>query len=273
MYGRSIPKYFKKSNLVSDLVNEICLEFCCKKKDFRLLYDCKDINDEGYYNRNLNEINLFNGHNLHFTMRLLGGYNNYNFIDISKNLFEDILFSEKASKWRIAGKGINFEGECKNYQCVAFKQSVISSIDNEIFDLIHDLKFIKCPMCETNFEPDNIAFSNCKYSWRGIDENNNEFKNSEEIIVGNYFRIFDKSQNGTRNWRQLKFIIDLDKDYSNYSTNEKNDSFITNSCNICLKPESNSKLLISYNCKHNAHRSCVSKLPENLKYSCCLVCF
>ncbi|ORY38413.1 hypothetical protein BCR33DRAFT_769215 [Rhizoclosmatium globosum] len=145
----------------------------------------------------------------HLMLRLRGGsLVGTEFVDVAKNVPKSLGFC-MGPKWRVAGYGLNVEGICKNVECVAYCEHVISPQGVGMFDIHVNAKESCCPMCRHTVTPAECGFYNCEYRFAGlkIDFWSNKVTkfNSEWAVaslVDNYVH-FSKTRNGVATWGSL----------------------------------------------------------------------
>lgn len=152
------------------------------------------------YNQNL--IFLFNGSTLNYKNKLSqigirngekitvvdngnlkgggGGGFSLKFSDLSKQIYEEMGFSDDAPIYRYVGNGINICGECKFENCVAYNLEVIVPL-NQIrkFNLVKERENLKCPLCKSLINPKTVAFYLCGYKVKGKNYENDVIKSFE----------------------------------------------------------------------------------------------
>ena len=72
--------------------------------------------------------------------------------------------------WKNVEKGLCFKGTCQNGKCIAHNKTVIYShgyTDESGFVLENDGHKIKCPECNTCFDPKVWEFKNCRCKVEG----------------------------------------------------------------------------------------------------------
>ena len=132
-------------------------------------------------------------------------------IDVSKNQMIVMGFNPSAPDYRYAIDGLNIISKCKkNKSCIANQQTIIVQIGFVTnWNLLDNLKKIKCPKCNERVFPSNFGFTGCKYK---IDyekvENDDEFINAfvEGEAGKEEFKKFDE-YSGTANFTKLIFNI------------------------------------------------------------------
>lgn len=210
---------------------------------------------------------------IQLTLALRGGgqseiASSINFVDISKNSYEDKAFSDFAPCWRVCDKGLNIEGICLNKSCQAYNKQVICPFPNKsVFDLILDVYLIECPICKLFFEPLTCGFTKCEYTWCGIKVNKDgsleNFRVQNWTNIGHKYRYFNPITSGSVKWKQLKILIKP----SHKETDAQN-SF----CGLCGKIYSNDRFIRSdeaskekidkKSCNHLYHETCYIKLNQ-----------
>ena len=90
-----------------------------------------------------------------------------NFTDLSKQIYEEVYFSDSAPSYRLICKGINIFGICKFKKCKAYNKEVIAPLKKRKFDLIKEKDILECPECEGLISPKTIGFHLCKYKIKG----------------------------------------------------------------------------------------------------------
>ena len=142
---------------------------------------------------------------------ILGGDLPINFTDLSKNIREEIYFSENAPDYRLVCKGINIEGICKSKKCEAFKEKVIVPLENkEKFDLIEERDDLACPICENLIVPKTVLFHLCKYKIKGKkieNDKNFPFEFSGVAEGKNSTLYFNPDENGGTLFSELKIEV------------------------------------------------------------------
>jgi hypothetical protein len=181
------------------------------------------------------------------------------FVDVSEDKTKDLQFSNSAPEWRICTNGINILGNCTNENCEAFKEQVIFMYGFGLFDLVHDLEKVECPMCKEYFEPETVGYTNCNYYWSGIKMENRKPKKyppSEKIRVENCFRYFLPDENGKVKWKQLKLMAEEISQSDELK------------CELCKKELG--KFYSEESCHHKYHKECLEKFNKIIKS--CVVC-
>lgn len=126
-----------------------------------------DVNKENHFifYINANEIKTITG----------GGFC-INFTDLSKQIYEEHYFSDKAPSYRVICKGMNIYGICKFKKCKAYNKEVIAPIEKIKFDLIKEKDILECPECEGIIFPKTVGFHLCEYKIKGT-----KFENGKGI--------------------------------------------------------------------------------------------
>ena len=101
---------------------------------------------------------------------IIGGILSLNFCDLSKQIYEDLCFSEEAPSYRIVCKGINIFGICKYKKCPEAynKEVVIPLEERKHFNVIKEKEDLQCPVCEAPVHPKTIGFYLCEYIIKGV---------------------------------------------------------------------------------------------------------
>ena len=99
------------------------------------------------------------------------------FTDLSKQIYEEHYFSDKAPSYRVICKGINIYGICKFKKCKAYNKEVIAPLrKRKEFDLIEEKDILECPECQAIIYPKTVGFHLCEYKIKGT-----KFENGEGI--------------------------------------------------------------------------------------------
>ena len=139
-----------------------------------------------------------------------GGFS-MDFTDLSKQIYEEYIFSSNAPEYRIAYKGLNICGDCKFRKCIAYKQEVIIPLKSvKRFDLIKESENLECPSCGSLVSPKTVAFSLCIYKVSGKKFENDKIKPFEFVGSAkneNAVQYYDPIKNGKA--RILELIIEI----------------------------------------------------------------
>lgn len=97
------------------------------------------------------------------------------FTDLSKQIYEEHYFSDKAPSYRVICKGINIYGICKSKKCKAYNKEVIAPLKKrKEFDLIKERDNLECPECEGIISPKTVGFHLCEYKIKETKYENGE---------------------------------------------------------------------------------------------------
>lgn len=120
-------------------------------------------------------------------------------------------WSEEAPNWRIAQRGLCFEGKCTNTECVAYKRMVVINMGCPI---IYKFEFSGqkptcCSICSKHVKPETCAFNNCSFRSLGLMESAKGpvRHRSEWIEVGDEYYRFD--ENKKVDWIRFIYSIKL----------------------------------------------------------------
>ena len=141
-----------------------------------------------------------------------GGLYSLNFTDISKQIHEELYFSDNAPSYRIVTEGINIFGICKVKKCNAYRKEVIvPKIGEKKFDLIKDFEELGCPECGGNVIPETLGFHLCKYKVSGkkfINDKIESFKFEGKAENKDSIRYFNPNKNGEAILVELKIEVE-----------------------------------------------------------------
>ncbi|CAF5028622.1 unnamed protein product, partial [Rotaria sp. Silwood1] len=135
------------------------------------------------------------------------------FVDVcSTKGLKQAEWSRIAPRWRRAGHGLCFEGQCLNKECEAYRHTVIMPIGYQKFDILIDTdqETTICPLCKYYVEPVACGFSNCWWRYEGIKICNSgppkrcssDWKHADDA----YHR-FDENPSEHVTWRKLIFEV------------------------------------------------------------------
>ena len=134
-----------------------------------------------------------------------------NFCDLSKQIYEDHYFSNKAPSFRIVVEGINIYGICKSKKCIAYNKEVVVPLkDIYKFDLIKERENLECPVCEGLIIPKTFGFHLCEYFVKGKKYENNKIQPFEFKGIANNknaIQYYDPEKNGIVNIIELVIEI------------------------------------------------------------------
>ena len=159
----------------------------------RCLNPYSDLKQIGF--RNLDKVQVLHSGNTN-----AGGGYCMNFTDLSKQIYEEVYFSNNAPPYRIAYQGINICGDCRYEKCCAYNNEVIIplvGITN--FNLTKEKGNLKCPICKSLIEPKTVLFSFCKYKVHGKNIEDNKVKEFEffgDANNPNSFHYYNPIKNG-----------------------------------------------------------------------------
>ena len=107
------------------------------------------------------------------------------FADVSNqaNNLQTLAFNRNAPNYRIAARGLNIEGYCKNKTCAAYDKLVIdTSHALGCFDLVVDEHSCKCPLCSEVISLETCAFTGCQWKYTvGIQQSEQGPKKVEQL--------------------------------------------------------------------------------------------
>ena len=128
----------------------------------------------------------------------------------SEACFELQGFSASAPIYRVISEGINFEGICRKYSCIAYKRKVWVNLgmceeSNKVCNYAEYMFELQCPACEAFIFPNditNVSFYRCsvKIKFKKIKSSFTQYemvapadnclclKNAEEILKYNYIK-------------------------------------------------------------------------------------
>lgn len=96
------------------------------------------------------------------------------FADISDpQALKTLDWDDSAPEWRIAVKGLNVEGRCRNNSCKASGRMVISTAHGlhspcRHFDVVAQANQCPCPCCGEAIQIDTCAFTGCEWRFWGV---------------------------------------------------------------------------------------------------------
>lgn len=164
-YNRIYAYYCKENELLSSIVEKFKKNLEISDTRFRLTYNAKELDQ----NKALNELNLLDNCNIYVSgeNNMKGGYG-MKFVDLSKNIHEELYFSKTAPDYRIVSEGINVFGICKGKKCKAYKKEVIWPLkEKTTFNLIEEKDDLECPICGNLIIPKTLGFHYCEYLIKG----------------------------------------------------------------------------------------------------------
>ena len=103
-------------------------------------------------------------------------------------------FSSSGPQWRIADRGLNIEGKCKNKSCAAYGQMVICNKGLTVFNMAQESS---CPVCSCYFEATTCAFTNCMWMFEGRKRGPGSDISSKWYMAGNKYELFREGGNST----------------------------------------------------------------------------
>lgn len=117
------------------------------------------------------------------------------FVDMENNeAVEKLNFSPRGPQWRVADKGLNIEGECKNKSCAAIGKMVICNKGLTIFNIAQESS---CPVCFCHFKATTCAFTNCMWMFEGRKRGFGDDISSKWNRAGNKYGRFREGGNST----------------------------------------------------------------------------
>lgn len=167
----------------------------------------------------LNQIKINNNNKIykfivHKEGNITGGNFSMLFTDISKQIYEEHYFSDKAPSYRIVCQGINIYGICKVKKCLANKKEVVVPLRKiKKFNLIQQKEDLECPECGGNIIPKTLGFFLCKYKVKMKKYENGEIKSFEfegESPKKDCIQYYNPDKNGETTIVEL--IIEITKD-------------------------------------------------------------
>ena len=160
----------------------------------------------------LKDLKIKNNSNLncHRSNCVIGGGSRFG-LDMAnianKEGLEKRNFGKNAKKWNIITKGLNIEGVCNNSNCEAYNYKVDCPLGLGDFNLLENIRKIKCPMCSKFFELETCSFCKCQYQIEGLSLSG-ETKDIEEtktewIRVEKDYDYYDPIKSGKVRWFKL----------------------------------------------------------------------
>lgn len=144
---------------------------------------------------------------------VIGGFST-RFTDVSKQIHEQIYFSDKAPPYRIVTQGINIFGICKGKTCQGYKKEVICPLKKvKKYDLIKEKDDLECPLCKGTIIPKTLGFHLCKYKIKGKKYQNNEiipFEFENKAENKNSIQYYSPEKNGEE--ILIELIIEITED-------------------------------------------------------------
>ena len=171
-----------------------------------------------YQGKILDDYNNFNAYNIkegdvlisNRKNRILAGGMGLQTIDVSKNILNDIGFSENAKNYQRVNYGLSIQSTCKNKSCIAYNDIIyiqIGFVRN--WNLQNNLEKVICPACNKRAMPSNFGFCGCRYEIEYEKNEDGEFKNG--TVTGTSgkeeYKIFDQYSSGNANFNKLIFNI------------------------------------------------------------------
>jgi len=152
------------------------------------------------------------------------------FADVSKEKIKNLKFSKTSPKWREVKKGLNIFGFCPNKKCITNREEVIyipekMNIKDSYFkfNIIEQIKNMRCPICKRVINPKTIGFYQCEYQIIGekIDEEGNiiQYDSKPKETEDNKFEYYDPDGNGQTKWTSLIIYV-LPKQKIKYQSNQ-----------------------------------------------------
>ena len=142
-----------------------------------------------------------------------GGILSLKFSDMSKQITEEHIFSNKAPSYRLVTRGINIYGICKVKKCEAYKKEVIHPLRKIVkFDLIKEKEDLECPKCGGNITPKTVGFHLCEYRVTGkkyFDDKIESFEFEGKAENKNSIQYYNPDKNGETTLIEL--IIEITK--------------------------------------------------------------
>ena len=166
---------------------------------------CSKILDQ---NKTLKELNIKDKTciDVYERKQIIGAGLSINFTDLSKNIYEEQYFSEKAPDYRTVSKGINIFGICKGKKCEAYNEEVICPLKKKYFDLLKERDDLECPKCGSLIIPKTIGFFSCEYRIKGKKYENNKivpFDFKDKSSKKDSIRYFNPDKNGNATFCEL----------------------------------------------------------------------
>ena len=145
----------------------------------------------------------------------LGGDSfSFKFTDVSKQIYEEHYFSNKAPSYRVVTQGINIYGTCKGKTCIGYNKEVICPLKNKKkYNLLEEKDDLECPVCGGIIIPKTIGFHSCEYKISGKKYEDKEIKPFEfegKAENKDSIQYYNPSKNGTAIIVEL--IIEITKD-------------------------------------------------------------
>ena len=149
-------------------------------------------------------------------------YGGLMFIDPSNSNIKQLSLSKEAPKWRVISEGLNIFGICENPDCEANKKQVIFRAlkgngplpeEGMIFDMIENVKNIRCPICnKIIMEPETCGFFKCEYQFMGKKIENGEevnYDSKTRETNGNKMDYLEQKGKKKVKWTELKITCTI----------------------------------------------------------------
>ncbi|CAF4047554.1 unnamed protein product [Rotaria sp. Silwood1] len=125
---------------------------------------------------------------------------------------ERVKWATEAPRWRIAGRGLCFEGICENPECKAFGKQVVMTIGYKEFDVVSDSDetTTACPICKRYVDPIICGFNNCWWRFQGKKKGEQASGQAPERCSCDWqrtddeYHYFNQQKNGLVRWLTLK---------------------------------------------------------------------
>lgn len=224
------------------------------------LAGCQEAVDE---NMTISDAGVQNFGSINISKKVKGGSNGpFGMIDV---------FNEKARRrgefgngpqWRATDPGFSIIGVCQNKACKANGQDVVSNNGLGTFNFKTARK--QCPICRHNIGAENLVFSSCFYSIRGIGANEKVERCINWRRVDDFFEYWDPNVANNKKWKSVRIST---RDHALAKTVPNNpkvkEAPIAENCVVCMNRMHSAQNITMLKCCHSFHSNCFNRWKVN----------